>query len=76
MPARTGYWHGMAELPTNILTDAGFTPDEADAIVQGLLQGIDLHQDESRTHSIDIDDLPPEKKDALERFNMAGAGDA
>ena len=66
----------MAELPTNILTDAGFTADEADAIVQGLIQGIDLHQDTQRTHSINIDELSPEKKEALERFNMAVAGDA
>jgi hypothetical protein len=66
----------MAELPTNILTDAGFTADEADAVVQGLLQGINLHQDKERTHSINIDELSPEKKEALERFNMAVAGDA
>ncbi|WP_328338583.1 hypothetical protein [Micromonospora sp. NBC_00421] len=65
----------MTELPTNILTDAGFTADEADAIVQGLVQGIDLHQDTQRTHSINIDELPPEKKEALERFNMAVAAD-
>jgi hypothetical protein len=66
----------MAELPTNILTDAGFTSDEADAIVQGLLKGTDLHQDEQRTQSVNIDELSPEKKDALERFNMAVAADA
>jgi hypothetical protein len=66
----------MAELPTNILTDAGFTADEADAIVQGLVQGIDLHQDQQGTHSFNIDELPPAKKEALERFNMAVAGDA
>ena len=66
----------MAELPTNILTDAGFTSDEADAIVQGLLNGTDLHQDEQHTHSVNIDKLSPEKKDALERFNMAVAADA
>ena len=66
----------MAELPTHILTDAGFTADEADAVVQGLLQGIDLHQDEQRTHSINIDELPPEKKEALERFNVAVSADA
>lgn len=60
----------------NILTDAGFTSDEADAIVQGLLHGIDLHQDKERTHSLNIDELPPEKKEALERFNMAVAADA
>lgn len=65
----------MAELPTNILTDAGFTPEEADDIVQGLLKGTDLHQDEARTHSVNIDELSPEKKKALERFNMAVAAD-
>ena len=63
----------MTELPTNILTDAGFTGDEADAIVQGLVQGIDLHQDTQQSHSINIDELPPGKKEALERFNMAVA---
>ena len=66
---------GMTELPMNILTDAGFTTDEADAIVEGLVHGIDLHQDAQRTHSINIDELAPEKKEALERFNMAVAAD-
>jgi hypothetical protein len=60
----------MAELPTDILTDAGFTAEEAEAVVQGLVQGIDLHRD-----PINIDELPPVKKDALERFTMAVAAD-
>ena len=65
----------MAELPMNILTDAGFTTDEADAIVQALLKGVNLHQSGSGG-AVDIDALPPEKQEALERFNMAVAADA
>ena len=66
----------MAEIPRNILTDAGFTEDEVDAVVQGLIHGTDLHQETQDSGTINIDELPPEKKDALERFNMAVAGDA
>jgi hypothetical protein len=66
----------MAEIPTHILTDAGFTPDEADSIVQALIEGTDLHQDEQKTHAVNIDDLSVEKKEALEHFNMAVAADA
>ena len=65
----------MTELPTNILTDAGFTAAEADDIVKGLIKGVDLHQDSEKTHAVNIDDLSPEKKEALDRFNMAVAGD-
>lgn len=59
----------------NILTDAGFTAAEADSIVRGLVHGVDLHQDEQQTHAVNIDELSAEKKDALERFNMAVAAD-
>ena len=66
----------MAELPLNILTDAGFTTEEANSIVEALLKGVDLHGDDANANRINIDDLPPSKKEALERFNMAVAGDA
>ncbi|GAA2552690.1 hypothetical protein GCM10010435_23770 [Winogradskya consettensis] len=66
----------MAELPTHILTDAGFTSDEAEGVVQALLHGVNLHESSERTHSVNIDDLPDDKKEALERFNMAVAADA
>jgi ATP-dependent protease Clp ATPase subunit len=65
----------MADLPLNILTDAGFTADEANSIVEALVKGTDLHIAESNAHSINIDDLPAEKKEALERFTMATAAD-
>ncbi|WP_405093883.1 hypothetical protein OG767_14495 [Micromonospora sp. NBC_01392] len=66
----------MAELPTHILTDAGFTTDEADAIVKALVAGDNLHGDTNAAEPINIDDLPPEKKEALDRFNLAVAADA
>ncbi len=56
----------------NILTDAGFTHEEAEAIVEALVRGTDLHDGSQ----IDIDALPPGKKEALDRFNVAVAADA
>jgi len=66
----------MAEIPRNILTDAGFTEGEVDMIIQGLVQGIDLHEDGAGAGAVNIDELSPVKKEALERFNMAVAADA
>ena len=63
----------MADLPLHLLTDAGFTTDEANSIVDALVKGVDLHTD---THPIKIENLSDEKKEALERFNMAVAADA
>jgi hypothetical protein len=63
----------MAELPLYLLTDAGFTTEEANSIVDALVQGTDLHSDD---HPIKIENLSTEKKEALERFNMAVAADA
>ena len=63
----------MADLPLHILTDAGFTTAEANLIVEALVKGVDLHTD---THPVKIEELSAEKKEALERFNMAVAGDA
>lgn len=60
----------------HILTDAGFTADEADGIVQSLVHGIDLHQDHEEPGFVNIDELPVEKREALERFNKAVAADA
>ncbi|QLQ36693.1 hypothetical protein [Micromonospora robiginosa] len=60
----------------NILTDAGFTAAEADAVVRGLMQGVDLHQDRPGADAVNIDALSQEKREALDRFNLAVAGDA
>jgi hypothetical protein len=66
----------MKELPLHILTDAGFTAAEADAVVRHLLAGVDLHDGDPETDRIDVESLPPEKKEAMERFTMAVAADA
>ncbi|WP_157408240.1 hypothetical protein [Actinoplanes sp. N902-109] len=63
-------------MPLHILTDAGFTREEADAIVDALVKGTDLHGGPTDGSELNIDQLPPAKKDALERFNMAVAADA
>ncbi|MFF5172789.1 hypothetical protein ACFY3U_09170 [Micromonospora sp. NPDC000089] len=65
----------MTELPLHILTEAGFTSEEANSIVDALLKGVDLHDGGAGPGSPDIDALSPEKKDALERFNIAVAAD-
>ncbi|WP_229402243.1 hypothetical protein [Micromonospora okii] len=65
----------MTDLPLHILTDAGFTPDEAKSIVDHLIDGVDTHDDRSETNRIDVEALPPEKKAALEKFNLAVAAD-
>ena len=66
----------MTDLPIEILTDAGFTRAEADSVVRHLLAGVDLHDDDPATDRIDVEALPPEKKEAVERFTMAVAADA
>lgn len=65
----------MPELPMNILTDAGFTSDEANAIVDALVKGKNLHGESNDSERINIDELPAEKKVALDRFNLAVAND-
>jgi hypothetical protein len=65
----------MTELPLNILTDAGFTTDEAESIVDHLVQGVDTHDERSETDRIDVEALPPEKRAAIERFTLATAAD-
>ena len=74
--AGTGHTDRMTDLPLHILTDAGFTKEEADTIVESLVQGVDLHGEPTPESPIDIDNLPLSKKEALERFNMAVAADA
>jgi hypothetical protein len=66
----------MKELPLDILTDAGFTAEEADSVVQHLLAGVDVHDGRSETDRIDVEALPQAKKEAIERFTMAVAADA
>jgi hypothetical protein len=66
----------MTALPLEILTDAGFTPAEADSVVRHLLAGVDEHDDRPETDRIDVEALPAEKKEALQRFTMAVAADA
>lgn len=66
----------MAELPLHILTDAGFTAAEADAVARHLLAGVNLHDDRPETDRIDVEALPAEKKEAIEHFTMAVAADA
>lgn len=75
-PAPMGHADPMADLPLHLLTDAGFTPDEANGIVKHLIQGVDLHDDAPETDRLDVEALPPEKKDAVQRFTLAVAGDA
>ncbi|MER7334865.1 MULTISPECIES: hypothetical protein [unclassified Micromonospora] len=65
----------MSELPLHILTDAGFTPDEANSVVDHLIKGVDTHDGKSETDRIDVEALPPEKKEAIDKFNMAVAAD-
>ncbi|MEU4570672.1 hypothetical protein [Micromonospora sp. NPDC023956] len=64
----------MNDLPLNILTDAGFTTDEANRIVDRLVQGVDSRTDEGPDR-IDVESLPPEKQEALSRFTLAVAAD-
>ena len=66
----------MTELPLQILTDAGFTAEEADSVVRHLKAGVNLHDDRPQTDRIDVEALPPEKKDAVDRFTKAVAADA
>lgn len=72
---RIGKLVGMSDLPLHILTDAGFTSQEADSIVDALIKGTDLHAEAAPSHPVNIDDLPTGKKEALERFNLAVAAD-
>lgn len=65
----------MSDLPLHILTDAGFTTDEANSVVEHLLAGTDEHDDDPATDRIPVESLPEGKREALERFNMAVAGD-
>ncbi|MEU6073328.1 hypothetical protein [Micromonospora sp. NPDC047074] len=65
----------MSDLPLHILTDAGFTTDEADSIVEHLKNGVDTHDGRSETDRIDVESLPPEKKEAIDQFNLAVAAD-
>ena len=65
----------MTDLPLDILTDAGFTREEANDIVDHLLKGVDEH-DPDGPDRIDVEALPPAKKEALTRFTMAVAADA
>jgi hypothetical protein len=66
----------MPELPMNILTDAGFTTDEANAVVEALVQGKNLHGEPDDSEPITIEGLSAEKREALDRFNLAVAADA
>ncbi|MEW2378487.1 hypothetical protein AB0883_20600 [Micromonospora sp. NPDC047812] len=65
----------MSELPLHILTDAGFTTDKANSIVNHLVKGVDTHDGRSETDRIDVEALPPEKKAAIDTFNVAVAAD-
>jgi hypothetical protein len=65
----------MADLPLNILTGAGFTDAEAHSIVDHLIQGVDTH-DPAGPDRLDIEALPPAKKDAYTRFVEAVTPDA
>ncbi|MEW2377164.1 hypothetical protein DER29_2375 [Micromonospora sp. M71_S20] len=65
----------MSELPLHILTDAGFTTDEANSIVDHLLKGVDTHDGRGETDRIDVEALPEEKKAAIDKFNLAVAAD-
>ena len=66
----------MTELPLHILTDAGFTAEEADSVVRHLVDGVDLHDGRPETDRLDVEALPPAKKEALQAFTMAVAADA
>ncbi|MEU7931859.1 hypothetical protein [Micromonospora echinofusca] len=65
----------MSDLPLHILTDAGFTTDEANSIVDHLLKGVGTHDGRAETDRIDVEALPPEKKAAIDKFNLAVAAD-
>lgn len=66
----------MADLPLHLLTDAGFTPEQADAVVRHLKAGVNLHDDRPETDRIDVESLPPEQRAAFDRFTKAVAADA
>jgi hypothetical protein len=65
----------MTDLPLSILTDAGFTEAEAHGIVDHLIQGVDTHNPDGPDR-IDVEALPPAKKDAYTRFVEATTPDA
>jgi hypothetical protein len=65
----------MSDLPLHLLTDAGFTPAEADSVVQHLINGVEVNDDNSSTNRIDVESLPLQKKEALEAFTLAVAAD-
>ena len=65
----------MSDLPLHILTDAGFTPAEADSVVQHLINGVEVNDDNSSTNRIDVESLPPQKREAMEAFTLAVAAD-
>lgn len=66
----------MTELPLHLLTDAGFTHDQANAVVRHLKAGVNLHDDSPETDRLDVESLPPEQRAALDRFTKAVAADA
>ena len=59
----------------HILTDAGFTPEEADSVVQHLIDGVETHDDNSATNRIDVESLPAPKREAIQNFTLAVAAD-
>ena len=63
----------MENLPFDILTDAGFTTDEAHSVAQHLLAGVDLHTDDEKTDPIDLEAMSPGRREAVQRFTMAVA---
>jgi hypothetical protein len=65
----------MTDLPVNILTDAGFTEAEARSIVDHLVNGVDMH-DPAVPDRLDIEALPPAKKEAYTRFVETTTADA
>ena len=65
----------MADLPLTILTDAGFTEAEARQVVDHLVKGVDMH-DPAGPDRLNIEALPPAKKDAYTRFVEAVTPDA
>ncbi|BCL15916.1 hypothetical protein [Micromonospora sagamiensis] len=58
----------------DILTDAGFTTDEAKRIVDRLIEGVDNRTDQGPDR-IDVESLSPEKQQALNQFTLAVAAD-
>ena len=65
----------MSELPMDILTDAGFTPAQADSVVRHLKAGVNTHDDRPETERLDLESLPPEQRAAIDRFTKAVAAD-